>query len=446
MVGNLEEWVLSGWQGRGGALEGGAWFTFRNYADCTGRYSRQPNYRFNPEIEIFSSGFRCCWSARAPREEDLEADDLMRDTRSQLEAARRIASRAAYAATDEVQVLAGLWMDRHEYPNQSGEYPLVGVTWSQAARRCKAAGKRLCSTSEWIRACGGEQGRSLPYGDNVRPKVCAVALGGPAASGSYPDCKSESGILDLVGGVWEWTSTKVETPPAIYPKGTMLRQVVGGGWFNALGDARCQGAEGYAVASQEQAFPDLGFRCCRGRWEPKTAASALANNDRCPDGMVLVGVACIDAHEHPNRSGEVPASGLDLAAARQGCTSRGLRLCTAQEWELACSGKGGLRPWPYGDSYEVVRCNHGQGKADAAPGPLASGLRPLCVTVDGVYDLSGNVWEWVDLGGGKGELRGGGINVSAGFGRCTSRASSAPKYSSPETGTRCCTLARALVQ
>ena len=42
MVGNLEEWVLDSWRGAEGMLEGGAWYTHTSYADCSGRYSRQP--------------------------------------------------------------------------------------------------------------------------------------------------------------------------------------------------------------------------------------------------------------------------------------------------------------------------------------------------------------------------------------------------------------------
>ena len=66
LIGNLEEWVLDDWQGRGGSLEGGAWYTYREYADCSGEYSRQPDYRTPLNREVYSAGFRCCWTPKSP--------------------------------------------------------------------------------------------------------------------------------------------------------------------------------------------------------------------------------------------------------------------------------------------------------------------------------------------------------------------------------------------
>ena len=74
MVGNLEEWVLDDWRGIQGMLEGGAWYTFADYADCTGRYSREPDYRLTPDRRVYSAGFRCCWSETPPTEDDIAAD------------------------------------------------------------------------------------------------------------------------------------------------------------------------------------------------------------------------------------------------------------------------------------------------------------------------------------------------------------------------------------
>ena len=62
MIGNLEEWVLDDWKGQRGMLEGGASYTHETYADCTGRYSRMPDYRLSPTQNIVSAGARCCWS------------------------------------------------------------------------------------------------------------------------------------------------------------------------------------------------------------------------------------------------------------------------------------------------------------------------------------------------------------------------------------------------
>jgi formylglycine-generating enzyme required for sulfatase activity len=62
------------------------------------------------------------------------------------------------------------------------------------------------------------------------------------------------------------------------------------------------------------------------------------------------------------------------------------------EWLGVCSG-GGATAYPYGSTYETTWCN-GTGPGGALA-PVAS--NPQCVGgYPGVYDMSGNVWEWTD--------------------------------------------------
>ena len=58
LVGNVEEWVFEDWAGSDGLLEGGAWNTFREHANCSGLAVRQPDYRINLERSFASAGFR----------------------------------------------------------------------------------------------------------------------------------------------------------------------------------------------------------------------------------------------------------------------------------------------------------------------------------------------------------------------------------------------------
>lgn len=439
LVGNLEEWVLSGWQGQGGALEGGAWFTVARYASCDGRYSRDPAYRVSPRIEVFSAGFRCCFSTSAPDEASLTREALQTDSRRRLDAARALASKAAYRRDDEVELGPGLFMDRYEYPNREGEMPLVGLTWATARGHCRRVGKDLCTAALWERACAGTQGFAFPYGNRRLDGACAIELSRPAPSGAHPGCSSEAGVMDLCGSVWEWTLSSLDLPDGLYPAGTVLRQVRGGSWFSDGSDGACQPARGYFAVPETWAFTEVGFRCCRGTDAPR-ALTRLPEGPACPRGMVSLPDLCIDRYEHPNRTGERLEGWLDFDDATAACKGRGLHLCTVAEWETACLGAGGRR-WPYGPSFEARRCNHGLVRPGESAEIRPAGSNPTCVTPEGVFDLSGNLWEWVRTEDGKGVMRGGGLSISSGYGSCLSQAQPEPSFRSPETGARCCATA-----
>ena len=61
-----------------------------------------------------------------------------------------------------------------------------------------------------------------------------------------------------------------------------------------------------------------------------------------------------------------------------------------------------------------------------------------CKTPEGVFDLSGNLWEWTTSEYSDGVLRGGGWNLSAGLGQCRSKAAAQSSYHAGEVGVRCC--------
>lgn len=427
LIGNAEEWVLDDWQGRDSSLEGGAAYTFRDYADCTGRYSRQPDFR-TPVGQVFSAGFRCCQSETPP-----DADAVARDARDQL---AQSGSSAEYDPTPEDPLGPATWIDRYEYPNRPGERPRTVVTWDQAAAACDDAGKRLCTTWEWETACAGPRGERWPFGDTWVVGACPVSLSGPAESGAYPGCVSASGTRDLVGGAWEWTADAVDAP-GLSKEGDTLRELRGGSWLTeAAIKGVCRPWDGYPVAPQSGAYPDLGFRCCRGETLAPSVSEPVER--ACPEHMVPNGDGCIDAYELPGIPGEAPMVHVTLTEARAMCTVVGKHLCTEAEWTAACEGPDHRR-WPYGNTFDLDACyqsiSSGVEQTETAqPG----GAFPACVTPEGAYDMSGNVWEWVDRGD-AGVLRGGAWSLSAGLNQC--RAIAEPTdgdYTSPRVGARCC--------
>lgn len=103
-----------------------------------------------------------------------------------------------------------------------------------------------------------------------------------------------------------------------------------------------------------------------------------------------------------------PVVSVDWCDARAYCAWAGKRLCGAvaggpsppgaladsaqDQWYRACSGRGALL-LPYGDAYEIGRCNVGLSEGKLEPVKNRDG----CVGgVAGLYDMVGNVNEWVD--------------------------------------------------
>lgn len=89
----------------------------------------------------------------------------------------------------------------------------------------------------------------------------------------------------------------------------------------------------------------------------------------------------------PNR----PRTNLTWFEARDHCRARGGRLPTEAEWEFAGRGPDGLY-YPWGNILVEDRLNFD--KRQLEPSPVGS--FPKGQSWVGAYDLSGNVWEWVN--------------------------------------------------
>ncbi len=152
-------------------------------------------------------------------------------------------------------------------------------------------------------------------------------------------------------------------------------------------------------------------------------------------GMMTIGDFQMDTYEYPNIVGEYPVTSVSWAEAAAMCEAEGKRLCTANEWVRACRGPQGLR-FPYGPTYDGTKCNS-ESQIDA---PQRIGDTPkTCVSGYGVYDLNGNVWEWVGTTlEEEVSIRGGAWSSSS----CAECAlvfwENKPNTRSDRTGFRCC--------
>lgn len=162
-----------------------------------------------------------------------------------------------------------------------------------------------------------------------------------------------------------------------------------------------------------------------------------------------------------SRMGVQPSGYLTGLVAESACAAAGKRLCALEEFTAACRGEDDTQ-FPYGDSYEEGVCNvfredhpaailHGNAsvghldprlnKVRAKGKPLLrpTGATPRCRSrwgADAVYDLVGNLDEWVDDE--DGAFAGGFYSRSTRAG-CDAVITSHPKnYLDYSTGVRCC--------
>jgi formylglycine-generating enzyme required for sulfatase activity len=201
-------------------------------------------------------------------------------------------------------------------------------------------------------------------------------------------------------------------------------------------------------------------RFCIDRWEA-SLVEVTPNGERpfspyeSPDGLVVRAVS---------REGVVPQGYVSRNQADRACKASSKRLCTEDEWATACRGAP-PRAFPYGEAREKGACNdsgvsplkvHYAGsrhmympgpmndpRLNQTPGTLAkTGGFARCTNAFGVFDMVGNLHEWVMSP--RPTFRGGyyldtHINGDGCAYRTTAHGASYHDYS---TGFRCCVDAR----
>jgi hypothetical protein len=154
---------------------------------------------------------------------------------------------------------------------------------------------------------------------------------------------------------------------------------------------------------------NLELRCLEQFYAPQNhlyVCKAFAEPTRCVGDEEPMRF-CIDRYEFPNRKGQRPMVMQNFYQAEVHCAKAGKRVCTENEWTLACEGPE-RKPFPYGYVRDPSICNGDKPygfpdkqKVEDRDGKelerlwqgLESGSQPKCVSDYGVYDMPGNADE-----------------------------------------------------
>jgi formylglycine-generating enzyme required for sulfatase activity len=161
------------------------------------------------------------------------------------------------------------------------ELPVTHVGFADALNYCRwrhPTGGRLPTEEEWEAAARGVEARLFPWGNEPivgRANTASAARDAPAPVGAFPAGETPDHIVDLIGNVWEWTSSSA--PP--YPGGTRLSgasspdqsRVIRGGGFNtpeSLANPWTRAA--LPLSAPAELLQATGFRCAMTPRTPRT--------------------------------------------------------------------------------------------------------------------------------------------------------------------------------
>lgn len=179
------------------------------------------------------------------------------------------------------------------------------------------------------------------------------------------------------------------------------------------------------------------------KYTPEVRAVKFENGRYVPGNVFEEGELKDKIYARSTR-GIIPVDNVSWIEADIACRNSGKRLCKKEEWETACMD-GKMQLYPYGNEYKEGVCNgYENGIKRGAVSVMPSGYMKDCKNSSGVFDLSGNLWEWLYDSDNTKSLRlikGGGF-ANSGYDEeelsCRSNKYQPPNIRLSGVGFRCC--------
>lgn len=229
-----------------------------------------------------------------------------------------------------------------------------------------------------------------------------------------PDSGSRSDALDLRDTVFRVTAANADdtvfhdTVRFLPPGRTYLMVVTA---VDSSGFASFPDSVRVTTDSIRFADADSGLVCPPGMipipasrfrlGEPESSVPAEADEKK-GSRLIHMGSYCIEPYEHRDSLGKfVTKVTWQEADAICKALSPGdsTQLCSEAEWERACEGFDPEQPHLHGIQSErspsILQASCNQATGDSAMAMSFELRNPICLTNEGVYDMAGNLSEWV---------------------------------------------------